>query len=125
MPLYGHELDEDITPLEAGLGRFVRMDKPGFIGKDALVLAGSPQRTRIGLEILDRGIARAGDTVTLNGKDIGHVTSGTMAPFLGKAVAMALIENGSAADSDEMSVDCRGRMLRARVTALPFYKRSK
>lgn len=125
MPLYGHELDEDITPLEAGLGRFVRMEKDSFIGKDALMLAGNPRRARVGLEILDRGIARAGDRVMLNGRDIGFVTSGTMAPFLGKAVAMALIEADNAAEEDGFGVDSRGRMLRARVTALPFYKRKK
>ncbi|HOU09630.1 MAG TPA: glycine cleavage system aminomethyltransferase GcvT [Clostridiales bacterium] len=125
MPLYGHELDEDITPLEAGLGRFVRMDKDAFIGKEALLSAGIPRRGRIGLEILDRGIARAGDKVILDGREIGYVTSGTMAPYLGKAIAMALIESGGAADGDELGVDCRGRMLRARVTALPFYKAAK
>jgi len=125
MPLYGHELDEDITPLEAGLGRFVKMEKDFFLGKSALLRAGTPARERIGLEILDRGIARAGDTVLLNEKAIGAVTSGTMAPALNKAVAMALVQRGSVAAGYELGVESRGKILQARVVGLPFYKKSK
>ncbi|HZK39509.1 MAG TPA: glycine cleavage system aminomethyltransferase GcvT, partial [Clostridia bacterium] len=125
MPLYGHEMDEVITPLEAGLGFFVKMAKADFIGKAALQAKGEPQRERIGLEITDRGIARDGDKVLLAGVEIGSVTSGTMCPFVKKAVAMALVATGKVAQGDVVELDVRGRRLKAAVIKLPFYIRNK
>ena len=125
MPLYGHEMTDDITPLEAGLSFFVKLDKPHFIGKEALIKKGAPKRTRIGLEMIDRGIAREHCPVYMDGVLIGETTSGTMAPYLSKAISMALIDASKADPQAVYEVDVRGRMLKAKTTELPFYKRSK
>ncbi len=125
MPLYGHEMTDDVSPLEAGLSFFVKMDKPSFIGKEALIAAGEPKRTRIGLVVTDRGIAREHCAVYLDGEQIGETTSGTMAPYLGKAIAMALVDASRVDPEGEYEVDVRGRRLKCRWTELPFYKRSK
>ncbi len=125
MPLYGHEMDETITPFEVGLGFFVKMDKDNFIGKAALQAMGEPQRERIGLEMTDKGIARNGDKVFIDGVDVGTVTSGTMCPFIKKAVAMALVKTGCTAQGDVVDLEVRGKKLKATVVKLPFYKRNK
>ena len=124
MPLYGHEMSDDITPLEANLGLFVKMDRKDFLGKEALVKNGEPVRTRVGLEITDRGIAREHCQVSVGGKVIGETTSGTMGPYVGKAIAMALVDKAYSQPGQEVSVDVRGRSLKAMVVTLPFYKRS-
>ena len=92
MPLYGHEMDEDITPLEAGLERYVKFEKDDFIGRRALLEAGRPLRARIGLKMTGRGIAREHYPVLSGGKEIGYTTSGTHCPTVG-AVAMALVDS--------------------------------
>lgn len=121
MPLYGHELSQDITPLECCLKSFVKMDKPDFIGKAALA-ANPPQRKRIGLELLDKGIAREHCPVLdAQGNVVGETTSGGPAPTLGKNMAMALVTN-EAADMEELFIEVRGRKLRAKRVKLPFYK---
>lgn len=121
MPLYGHELSEEITPLEAGLERFVKTQKPSFSGRDALI---KPQSRRLaGFEITDKGIARQKDAVLSAGRKIGFVTSGTFSPTLNKAVCMALIDKD--APADDIAIDVRGRMLAAIITPLPFYSRKK
>src|ERR1700722_17065199 len=95
MALYGHEISESINVFEANLGRYAKLDKPSFVGRDALLAiqeARGPERKLIGLEMIDRGIARDGYPVALaDGTPIGHVTSGSPAPFLKKNVAMALV----------------------------------
>lgn len=123
MPLYGHEMTEEISPLEAGIGFFVKLNKDDFIGKKALLSKQDPERVRIGMELLARGIARQGDAVLLNGEKIGEVTSGTMAPYLKKAVAMALVKKGRLTEGDEVNLEVRGRLLEAKVTKIPFYKK--
>jgi len=125
MPLYGHELTADITPLEAGLGRFVKLDKPEFIGREALARqkAEGLKRRRCGLEIQDKGIAREGAAVLVDGKTVGNVTSGTMAPWIGQAIAMAMIDTERAIVGNIVDVDVRGRLLKAQIVKLPFYKR--
>jgi aminomethyltransferase len=127
MPLYGHELTAEISPLEAGLGRFVKLDKPEFIGKEALAKqkAEGLKRRRCGLEILDRGIAREGAGVFVNGEAVGRVTSGTMAPWLGRPIAMAMLDVEHAVAGNTVDVDVRGRLLKALVVKLPFYKRQE
>lgn len=125
MPLYGHEMTDEITPLEAGLAFFVKMDKPSFIGKEALISAGEPKRMRIGLEVSDKGIVREHCGVYLGGELIGETTSGTMAPYLGKAIAMALVDISKIDAQAVYEADVRGRRLKCRLTELPFYKRSK
>lgn len=122
MPLYGHELSDTITPLEAGLKPFVKADRPGFIAREALLK--DPKRRRIGLILSDRGIAREGSPVYLDGKLVGTVTSGTHSPTLNKAIAMALVE-AEAFNGTEFEIDVRGRKLKAQKTKLPFYKKEK
>ena len=124
MPLYGHELTKDITPIQAGLKFFVKMDKPDFIGKDALIALGEPDTKRVGLEIIDRGIAREHDEVFSDGVKIGDVTSGTMVPYLGKSIAMAYIKKDFSSPDTVVEVSVRGKLLKAKVVKLPFYKRA-
>ena len=123
MPLYGHEMDEDISPLEAGLGFGVKMGKSDFIGKAALEAAGEPSRVRVGLEITGRGIAREHQDVFIGEEKIGVTTSGTHCPAVGKAVAMALVSADRAAVGTEVDVDIRGRRVSAVIVPLPFYHR--
>lgn len=119
--LYGHELSEDWTPLEAGIGWAVKLKKPGgFVGCEALAAqkeAGVPRKL-VGLEVLGGPIAREGSRVLAGGRDVGWVTSGTFAPTLQKKLAMALVEAGSA--MSELSVDVRGKRLATVPFALPF-----
>jgi aminomethyltransferase len=127
MPLYGHELTQDISPLEAGLGRFVKLDKEEFIGREALAKqkAEGLKRRRCGLEILEKGIAREGAPVLLHGQPIGSVTSGTMAPWLGRPITMAMIAAEQAVAGNTVEVAVRGRILPAMIVKLPFYRRQE
>ena len=125
MPLYGHEMDDAITPFEAGLAFAVKMGKMDFVGKRALEEKSMPQRGRIGLHITGRGIAREKQTVFANGEVIGETTSGTHCPYLGGAYAMALVETAFAMPGIEVEVDVRGRRIAAQTVALPFYSRTK
>lgn len=125
MPLYGHELGMDITPFEAGLGFFVKPDKPDFMGKAALAEKAGPARIRAGLKILGRGIARENCDVYSGEKTVGKTTSGNFCPTLGYPAAMALIDTGYSEIGTALSVDVRGKRLDATVIKLPFYKREK
>ncbi len=129
MALYGHEISDRIDALEAGLGRYAKLDKPGFVGKDALLAiqqAGGPERKLVGLEMVERGIARDGYPVcAASGERIGVVTSGSPAPFLKKNIAMAYVPVASSAVDTELAVEIRGQQVKARVVPLPFYKRPK
>ena len=123
MPLYGHELSADITPLEAGISFAVKLQKANdFIGKEALRTKPVTRR-RVGLNITGRGIARENAPVFLDGKPVGITTSGTHCPFLGRAVAMAMVETEAAAVGSVVEVEVRGRRLSAEIVPLPFYKR--
>ncbi len=125
MPLYGHEMDENITPLETGLGFAVKMGKEDFIGKKAMEAKGDPAITRVGLKVTGRGIVREHMDVLKDGEVIGHTTSGTFLPYLKGAYAMALVGCPYAAEGTEVTVSVRGREIPCAVTALPFYKREK
>lgn len=125
MPLYGHEMDETIDPMEAGLAFAVKMEKPAFIGKEALSAKGAPARTRIGIEVTGRGIVREHEPVFLSGRQIGTTTSGTYCPYLKKACAMALVETDSTEIGDPLEIEVRGRKVEARVAPMPFYKRNR
>lgn len=125
MPLYGHEMSDEITPLEAGIGSFVKRDKPDFIGKAALLEKGDPTRRRTGLRVMDRGIAREGAEVFVDGQKVGVVTSGTQLPYLGYAGAMALMDVAHREPGAVVEVDVRGRRLKAEVVKLPFYKKGQ
>lgn len=126
MPLYGHEMDDEISPLETGLKFAVKMGKEeGFIGKKAMEERGEPKITRIGLKVTGRGIIREHQDIYVGEKKIGHTTSGTHCPFLGYPIAMALVDAGSVEIGNKVEVDVRGRKVEAEVIALPFYKRAK
>jgi len=116
-------MDDTVSPFETGLGWAVKMHKDDFIGKAALVGNEQPARRRVGIEITGRGIAREHCDVYLNGKKIGVTTSGTHCPYLGKAVAMALIDGP--AEDGALTVDVRGRQIEAKFVPLPFYQRKK
>ena len=129
MSLYGHEISEDINVLEAGLTRWLKLDKGSFIGRDTLLAVqaeGGPKRKIVGLEMVERGIARDGYSVlSLSGEELGKVTSGSPAPFLKTNIAMALIPAEVADLGSDVLVDVRGNRARARQVSLPFYKRPK
>ena len=128
MPLYGHELEEDITPLQAGLDGFVKLDKPEFVGKQALAAqraAGDYDRV-VGLVMEGKAPARAGYRVWRAGARIGEVRSGSPAPALGgKNIATALVRSTAAAPGTAVQVEIRGRREPATVVPLPFYKRRR
>jgi aminomethyltransferase len=125
MPLYGHELNEDIDPLQAGLGWAVKFDKGDFIGRDALLRRRENKtlRQRVGLELEGKRPAREGSAVLREGKNVGQVTSGTLTPTLNKAVAMAYVDPAWKDVGTALDVDIRGKPASARVVPLPFYKR--
>lgn len=124
MPLYGHELTDDITPLEAGLDFFVKLAKDKFIGKDAILAKGDKKVVRVGLKITGRGIAREHCDVYNGETKIGYVTSGTHCPYLNAPVAMAMVPVEFANTGTSLEIDVRGRRITAEVVPLPFYKRS-
>jgi len=121
LPLYGHELDERTTPLEAGLAFAVKLDKPFFIGKEALEKDAGP-RMRIGLEVTGRGIVRDKAPLFSQGRLIGKSASGMYCPTLRKACASALVAKESVALGEEVICEVRGRDVAARVVNLPFYR---
>ena len=126
MPLYGHEMDETVDPLETGLGFGVKLKAHDFIGRDAILAKGEPSRERIGLVVTGRGIVRDGsDVYGPDGSLIGHTTSGTMLPHLKKACAMALVRAGAVKTGDTVEADVRGRRVACEVVDLPFYKRPR
>ena len=129
MPLYGNELTAQLTPYAAGLGRVVKLDKPGdFVGRAALQAASqtTPARKLIGLVTPGRRAARHGYSVVdpATGAEIGVVTSGAPSPTLGHAVAMAYVDAERAVPGSALAVDIRGTMTPVDVVELPFYRRS-
>jgi aminomethyltransferase len=127
MRLYGNDMDETTTVLEADLGWIVGWKKDGFTGADVLrrQRAEGVQRKLVGFEVLERGIARHGHPVLVDGQQAGIVTSGTQTPFLKKAIGMAYLPADRTAAGTEFEVDVRGRRLRAQVVPMPFYKRAR
>ena len=126
MPLYGHELSEEIDPLSAGLGFAVDLKK-NFIGSERLreLAGGGLSRTLVGLVLEGKRIARQGTQVKdTNGADIGVVTSGTLSPTLGTSIAMALIKPEHATAGGSLQVDLKGTFVAAQVVKLPFYKKA-
>ena len=128
MRLYGNDIDETTTVLEADLGWIVGWNKPAFLGHEVLrqQKADGVARTIVGFEMLaERTIARQGYVVRHAGADVGKVTSGTQTPFLKKAIGMAYVPRALAAPGTEIDIDVRGRTCPARVVSLPFYKRPR
>ncbi|MBQ9424995.1 MAG: glycine cleavage system aminomethyltransferase GcvT [Erysipelotrichaceae bacterium] len=125
MPLYGHEMDETITPLETGLDFGVKMNKEEFIGKKAMEEKGEPKICRVGLRIIDKGVLREHQDVYVGDEKIGHTSSGTFSPLLKTSIAMALIDKKYADIGTVVEVDVRGRRLKAEVVEMPFYSRKR
>ncbi|TGE32703.1 glycine cleavage system aminomethyltransferase GcvT [Desulfosporosinus sp. Sb-LF] len=125
LPLYGNELGAEISPLEAGLGVFVKLDKADFIGRDAL-LAQKEQgvsRKLVGLEMIGRGIARSHYPLQKNGEEIGFVTSGSFSPTLNKNIALGLVHSDLAVQGEILDVMIRGKAVQAKIIPSLFYKR--
>jgi aminomethyltransferase len=124
-PLYGHELDDTTTPLEAGLEWVAKLAKGPFVGREVLLEQKEKgiRRKLVGLELLEPGIARSQYSLFKNGRAIGRVTSGTKSPTLGKAIALAYTVIEEAALDNTIEVEVRGRKIRAKIVPLPFYRR--
>jgi aminomethyltransferase len=129
LSLYGHEISDELNVFEAGLDRFCKLEKGPFIGSDALqkVLAdGGPQKKLVGLEVVERGIARDGYRVLdESGNAIGYVASGSPAPFLKKNIALAYVPREYASPDREVAVEIRNSPVKARVVPTPFYRKPK
>lgn len=127
LPLYGQELSKDISPLEAGIGFAVKVNKEAdFIGKEALSKQKEQGLTRklVGIEMIDKGIPRTGYEVFVNGVQVGTVTTGTQSPTLKKNVGLVLIDKSHTSLGTEVEVQIRKKRLKAVVIATPFYKKS-
>ena len=124
-PLYGHELDDSTTPLEAGLEWVLKLAKPSFLGRERLLEQKRQGVTRklVGLEALEPGIPRGGYRVFKDGVKIGAITSGTKSPSLGKAIALAYVASAEARSENRLEVEIRGRQIAAQIVPLPFYRR--
>jgi aminomethyltransferase len=126
MALYGHEISEDISLLESGLERFSKLGKSDFLGSQALLAAAPPKRKLVGLEMIERGIARDGYKVlNLEGEAVGYVTSGSPSPYLKKNIALAYVPIALTALGTEVAVEVRGNLVKAKVVPTPFYRRAK
>lgn len=125
MPLYGHEMDEDVSPLETGLSFAVKMGKDDFIGKEAILAKMPPAIQRIGLKVTGRGIVREHCPLYIGKTKIGETTSGTHCPYLGAAYAMALVDAKRTDIGTKVDAEVRGRKIEMEIVALPFYKRAK
>jgi aminomethyltransferase len=126
MPLYGHELGPDISPLQAGLGWAVALKKGPFVGRDFLLKerVEGPSKKLVGFEMTERSVPRHGFPVQVDGKECGYVTSGLYAPTLEKFLGMAYVPAEHAAEGTEIEIVIRGRARTARIIKRPFYKAS-
>jgi aminomethyltransferase len=124
-PLYGHELDGDTTPFEAGLGWVSKFSKPEFLGREALVEQKNRglKRKLVGLELLGPGIARANYELEKQGRAIGRITSGTKSPSLGKSIALGYVSFEDSEIGNQVAVNVRGRSVAAKIAPVPFYNR--
>ncbi len=127
MALYGHEIDETTTLLEANLGWICKLNKGDFIGREALAKQKDegPKRRLVGFEMTDRGIARDEQPVLVDGEPVGRVTSGSPAPFLKKNIGMAYVPSENANEGQRIQIDVRGRLVDAQIVETPFYKRER
>lgn len=125
LPLYGHEISDEINPLEAGLSMFVKLDDDDFIGKEALVKIKEDGTSRklVGLEI-SKGIAREGCTVLVGDQEIGHVTTGYKSPTVGKSIALALIDKSHGVMGNNVLVQVRKKQIPATIISKRFYKKN-
>ena len=126
MPLYGQELDDETSALEAGLGYFVKLDKPEMVGMERLAREKAEGRARklVCFQMVGRGIPRPGYPILIDGEPVGKVTSGVQSPTLDKAIGMGLIPSDAAKIGDSISIEMRGRAVAAEIVKRPFYKRA-
>lgn len=127
LPLYGNELGPEISPLEAGIGFFVKLGKEKFVGKEALEAQkekGVPRKL-VGLEMVERGIARSHYPLQIGGEEIGFVTSGSFSPTLNKNIALGLIRADLAEMGSTLDVIIRGKAVKAQIVPTQFYKRAQ
>lgn len=126
-PLYGNELNENITPLEAGLHKFIKLDKQGFIGRDVLEKQAREgvSKKLVGVEMIETGIPRSHYKILAKGRGVGEITSGTMSPSLARAIGMGYIETAFSSLDTELAIEIRNKLIKARVTKTPFYTRNK
>jgi aminomethyltransferase len=127
MALYGHEIDETTTLLEANLGWITKLNKGDFIGRDALAKQKEDgvRRRLVGFEVTERGIARDGQDVVIDGQQRGKVTSGSPAPYLKKNIGMAYVPSESASVGQQIQIDVRGKLVGAQIVKTPFYQRER
>ena len=127
MHLYGNDIDDSTTPLEAGLEWIVKLDKGPFLGREALERQAAAGVTRrlVGFEMKGRGIARHGYPITVGGERVGEVTSGTHAPTLGKALGLGYVPVALAQPGTAIDIDIRGQQVAAEVVPTPFYRRQR
>lgn len=127
MPLYGNDVDDTTTVLEAGLGRLVRFEKGEFAGREALMRqkAAGPGRVLAGFELQEPGIARHGHAAMAQGREVGRVTSGTLSPTLKKSIGLVYLPPRLAATGNRFAVAIREREVAATVVPTPFYKRPR
>ena len=127
MPLYGHELSEEINPVAAGLDFAVNLRDRDFIGKEAILAfrKDSSQPVRIGLQLSDRRVPREGCPILLGEEQVGTVTSGTFSPTFERPIAMGYVKQSATAPGAPIAVDIRGRQHAAKIVPLPFYERGK
>jgi len=127
MALYGHEIDETTTLLEANLGWICKLNKGEFIGRELLAKQkeAGVRRRLVGFEVTERGIARDEQDVMINGERLGKVTSGSPAPFLKKNIGMAYVPSEFANEDQQIEIDVRGKPVGARIVKTPFYKRER
>ena len=127
MALYGNDIDDTTTLLEANLGWICKLDKGEFIGREALAQqkAAGVKRKLVGFEVTERGIARDHQDVLIDEERVGQVTSGSPAPYLKKNIGLAYLPTEYANVGQEISIDVRGRLVRAQLVKTPFYKRAK
>lgn len=127
LALYGNDIDETTTLLEANLGWICKLDKGDFVGRDTLARQKAEGVTRrlVGFEVTDRGIARDHQDVMIEGQPIGKVTSGSPAPFLKKNIGLAYVPVEYTSVGQMIKIDVRGKMVGAQIVKTPFYKRAK
>lgn len=123
--LYGNDIDESTTVLEAGLGWLVKFKKGDFLGKDVLLAQKEKgiKRRLVGFELVDRGVPRPHYSVFLEGKKVSEVTSGTFAPYLKKSIGLTYLPVEYTEEGTEIQVEIRGRKVKAKIVQIPFYKR--
>ncbi len=125
LPLYGHELRENLTPVAAGLTRFVKLDKGDFLGKDAIEeeLSKGPEYKLVAFEMLERGIPRSGYKIVKDDDEVGFVTSGSYSPTLRKNVGLGYVKTEAAKTGEEIHILIRNKKVKAKIVKKPFYNR--